>query len=303
MSPPLLCAAGARIGLGGATAIPSLDFATCGARVIIAGDAEPLIRALIGTADGTATTRAPPLPMARVVAGSLTVRGEDVARRAHLRHSGMSPLDPPLPDRWRVEDYLFWAARLAGFGRRAAPDAAKAALGRLALPGYRRRPLRSLVRVERRAVVLAQALLSDPAVLICEGPLMELAPEEAAFMAPILARATAGRGAILSVGRLTPPSPEAELVRGASDVCVLRAGELLLHGAPDDLWSEGYLLEVTVHGGGANLHQELRSRGARVRGGPTHYAVTLPAAMSVTDLLGLAAEVGAPVVRCVPLLV
>jgi len=302
MTEPLLRADGARIAIGGATAIASLSLVTRGDRVVLGGDAAALMQVLLLPGSGLALAGDDWIPPAAVVAGTVSVQGQDVGRGEQVTATGLAALDPPMPGSWRIEEYLRWAGRLSGLGRRAARDAATASLERLRMHAGRRRVVRSLKRVERRAVALAQALVGDPAVLICERPFANLGAQEAAFLAPLLERASASRATVVSVDRLVPPGPEAELARTATDICVLRGGELVAHAAPGELWGGGAVAEVTVRRHGPRLHERLLARGATVRGGPTHYAVTLPDGMSLTDLLGIAASVAAPVVRCTPLL-
>ena len=309
MSEPVLVAEQLRLAVGGTTATAELDLRTRGDRVALAGDAGSLLGVLFGTrAPGASPeghlARAP----VRVVGGTLRLLGADVGRGEHHALAGLAPLDPPLPGRWTVEEYLVAGARLGGVGARQARSAAAATLERLGLGAARKRVLRGAQRAERRAVVIAQAVVTEPQVLVAEAPLGGLEPRAAAFVLEVLRRATAGRAAVLSFARVLPPGPESELTATATDLCWLGAGRLLLHAEPREVLTGARCLELTVAANADGLRQELSALGIRLEGGPQHFLVVMPPkqdaargeALSVTTVLAAAARARAPVVRCVP---
>src|SRR5205823_1463962 len=118
---------------------------------------------------------------AAVVAGVLRVAGRDVADASHLRIAGAAPLDPPLPPSYNAEEYVGWSARLAGASKGAARELADNALAKTGLGRVKRRALATLDVAERRALVLAQAIVMSPEVLVAESPLAGLDGGRAAF--------------------------------------------------------------------------------------------------------------------------
>jgi ABC-2 type transport system ATP-binding protein len=301
MSEPLLRADRARIAVDGATAIDALSLVTGGDRVMLVGDSAALVAALTGLAPGRDPAAAPG-GHARVIDGRLALLGRDVGRGEHHSVVGLVPLDPPMPDSWTVEEYVAWGARLGGRSRREGRERAAATLERLALAGCRRKPLRLLGTVARRAVAVAQALVLDPPALVLEAPLTELPSEAAAFLVATFARAAAGRAVLLSVGRLGPHGVAAELARTATDVCVLRRGRLVLHADPAALPARARLYELTVWSRAEALREVLARRGLDLRGGPLHFALSVPEPLGAREIVAAAAEARAPLTTCVPLL-
>ncbi|MBI4700660.1 MAG: ABC transporter ATP-binding protein [Deltaproteobacteria bacterium] len=302
-SVPVLLAQAARIAVDGVVAYAELDLATRGDRVLCMGDTGPLLGALCGTSRvAPGRGDGPPGGLARVVAGSLRLLGRDVRRGEHYAASGLAPLDPPLPARWPVVDYLGWAARLAGASARASRALAHATLDRLGLADLGRRRLGVLGTPERRAAVIAQALVATPPLIVVEDPLCGLEGHAALWIQTVLGRAVAGRAALVSAGRVVLEGAAGELLRSATDLCVLRGGRLVAQAAPAELLPAAAMYELTVRRGAEALRQELAEAGMALTGGPLHFCLRLPEHASVTDALAAAARVRAVVISCSPLL-
>lgn len=295
---PLIEAARVRIAAAGATLVPELDLVTRGERVLLLGAARPLIAALTGARLGSDDEPA----AAEIVGGSLRLGGCDVASGEHRRVAGAAPLDPPLPPRWTVAEYVGWSARLAGRPRRAARVLAEAALARMALAASARRKLATLGRVERRALVLAAATALDPPVVVIEDPFDGLDPVEAPLMLGGVGRAVEGRAAVISLGRLRLEHPAGELAKAATDVCVFRDGALVLHADVAACLGEGRVYELTLGKNAAALESAARDKGWSLQGGPVHYSLRMPKDLGPSAVLRAAAASGTAVLRCVPLL-
>ncbi|WP_434044171.1 MULTISPECIES: ABC transporter ATP-binding protein [Sorangium] len=309
--PPLLDARAARIAVDDVVAIDALTVETRGDRVLCAGDAGALFAALSGV-PFSAVRRHPPGAAAddaagaapgeaRVVAGRLAVAGRDVARSAHRAASGAAPLDPPLPLAWTVDAYVGWGARLAGASPRAAADMARAALARVGLAAAGKRALQTLALPERRALVLAQAIATSPAVLIAEDPLAGLDDGAAGFVLAALAGATEGRGALLTAARLDAEGPRGVLARGATDVLVLTGGELAFSGTLAEIAAGGRLYALTVRSHAELLRDELGARGIALRGGPARFTAALPEGATSRDIVLAATRCRAAIVELIPL--
>ncbi|WP_437528404.1 ABC transporter ATP-binding protein [Sorangium sp. So ce726] len=310
-APPLLHARAARIAVDDVVAIDALTAATRGERVLCAGDAGALFAALTGVpfsslrrpaqAGAVDDARGGAPGEARVVAGRLEVAGRDVARSAHRAASGAAPLDPPLPLAWTTDAYVAWGARLAGASPRAAADMVAPALARVGLAASRKRTLSALALPERRALVLAQAIVTAPAVLIAEDPLVGLDGAAAAFVLAALAGATEGRGALLTAARLDVEGPRGALVRGATDVLVLAGGELAFSGTFAEIAAGSRLYAVTVRTNAELLREELAARGIALRGGPVRFAAALPEGATTRDVVLAATRCRAAIVELTPL--
>jgi ABC-2 type transport system ATP-binding protein len=239
---------------------------------------------------------------AYVAGGALDVAGMNAARRAHLPVVGVAPLDPPLPRGFKSIDYVLWSARLAGVDRRAAKELAGRALALLGLVKAQARALSSLALPERRVLVLAQAIVTSPEVIIAEAPLAGLDGSASDFVRRALEAAAAGRRLIASVTGTRPGSSEGDLAMSASYTAVMREGQLVLEGAPGDILLPSRTYAVTVPTNAEGFRVALMERGIEVRGGPTHFGIVLPHSASPVDILRAAWAVHAPVVELVPVI-
>ncbi|RLB64662.1 MAG: ABC transporter ATP-binding protein [Deltaproteobacteria bacterium] len=297
---PTIEAEDARIAIGDSTMMDGLSLRTRGDRVLLIGSAEALVAAISGSPGGDDQTTAS--PVARVVSGSLRVAGADVAAREHVGLCGVAPLDPPMPLRWTVQEYLSWGARLGGARRRQAKALALAALERLGLTDLRRRRLKALARHERRALAVTLAIVTNPSVIVLEDPLAKLDESDVTAVMAVMAQAAVGRAVILSMPHLSPRSPAAHLARTATDICVFRGGELLLVAEPATLFDNAAIYEITVKRGAAALRRTLAEQGLELHGGPEHFSLSLPKGRGPSDVLAAAAQARAAVTSCIPLL-
>jgi ABC-type multidrug transport system ATPase subunit len=285
---PLLAAQDLRIDVGSAIAIERTTFAARGHSVALLGDDHGILSAIAGAAE--------------IRAGSLTVLGTDVADGAHLRSNqvGIAALDPPLPPRWTALEYLKWGARLGGADRSSAARDASAALAEFALESVASQRLESLSLMEKRVLVLAQAVIGKPAVLVAQGPLSGLGGREAAYVASAWATAARGRRFIVSLSNLYLGSAESALAQSADDVLLFASGRLVRQGRLDRIANGAVGYTVTVRSKVEELRAALRARGVELLGGPQRFFVELPQEMKAQDLLSLSADVGAPIVELVP---
>ena len=293
---------GARVTIDDAVAFPALTFRSTGHLVVVAGETSALFALL--TSVPLAAARAdegPLLGEARVAAGSMFIAGRSVADGAHSAIVGAASLDPPLPP-WTVREHVTWSARLAGIPKRAAAELAHHALTRTGLTAAASRATHSLALAERRTLAIAQALVARSEVLVLEGPLAALDGAQATFVDGVLRHVLADHAAIVGVSRLDPGTPEGVLARAATDLLVLRGGELIYAGAPGEVLHDAKLVALTVRSQGEALQLALSEKGVEMRGGPTRWVVALREGQSTQDIMTAAAAVKAPVIEMFPVL-
>jgi len=285
---PLLAASDLRVDIDGVAVLDRVSFRSRGRSLAIAGDAQGVFGALFGEA--------------QVRAGTMYLRGHDVFRREHIGEAiaGFAPLDPPLPDHFSARDYLSWGARLAGIETARAKKLAHAALAELDLERIGGTRLDRLALHERRALVIAQAIVTHPAVLVAAAPLSGLAGEPAAYVERVLATATQGRSWIVSLSSLHPASREHTLASGADEVFIFASGALARSGKLSHLLDQSGAYSLVLRGHTAEFRTALEARGVTLSGGPRRFFVELPAGMKTDDLLLLSTEVGAPIVELLP---
>jgi len=282
----LITAEDLRVDVAGAPAIEKATFDLSGDSAVVAGDGYALLAAVAGQAD--------------VRAGTLRVLGQPPAGVRARGDVGLAPLDPPIPPTWTGGDYLAWSARLhAGY----AGDARRCALGLLRdldiryLEGAK---IAGLALHERRALVLAHAVVGKPDLVVASAPLSGLWEEPAKYVAQVLQAATRGRRWIASVASLHAGSPEHALAARADEVLVFSSGRLVHRGNLSQLEAGSVGYTVTVRGRVAELRAALLERGIELSGGPVRFWVDLPRRVSPSDLLAISLEAGAPIVELCP---
>jgi len=285
---PLLAARDLRIDLGGAIAIEGATFESRGASVALLGDEHGILSAIAGEA--------------QIRSGSLHLLGMDVEDRKHLRAGsvGVAPLDPPLPPRWSARDYLVWGSRLAGRARSDAERNAARCFSELGLETLAGRELESLSPAERRAIVIAQAVITKPAVLVASAPLSGLSGPEAAYVGRTLAAASRERKWIVSLSKLYAGSPESLLARAADDLLLFASGALVRQGKLERLEEGTVGYTILLRSKATEFRAALRARGVDLAGGPQRFFLELPPGMKAEDLLSLSVDIGAPIIELVP---
>jgi ABC-2 type transport system ATP-binding protein len=291
----------ARVVVDDVVAIDSLTVTATGDRVLCTGDVSALIGAITGVPLGRPDEDGTRRGEARVAAGELRIGGASVAHGEHRAIAGCAPLDPPIAPSWTCLEYVSWSGRLAGLGSGRARTAAIHALNRVGLGPAAGHKADSLALADRRVLVLAQAIVADPRVLIAEAPLAHLDAAGAARVLSALAGATDGRGALVSVTRLDAGTPEGDLARAATCVLVFSGGELALEGPPSEIFAGARIYGLTVPRNADALRTELAARGIQLRGGPLRWTASVPAGLGTPDILASAVAARAPVVEMLPI--
>lgn len=145
----------------------------------------------------------------------------DVRRRVGYALEGVV-LYPDLT----VNDFLSFV----GVVRKASPQQFNAAVEQCGLEGWLHRRIGTLSKGYRQRVMLAQALLGDPPILILDEPTVGMDPEMAVKVRELIKTLTGSRTVLLSTHSLA----EACLV--CQRIVVLHQGRLLTQGTPQELF-------------------------------------------------------------------
>jgi ABC-type multidrug transport system ATPase subunit len=222
MSQAILQITGCTISIAGKTIVTNFNLRLAGQRMVIVGDATPVLAPLFG--------------FGSVEAGSYMVMNSPLEQNRHVL--GLAPLDPPMPTNWTPTDYVLWSARLAG----ATPLEAAALTSRICsilnMGEFQNRPLQQLGTLHRRLTMLAHAAVTSPPLIVIESPLAGMEAEPARHIIYSLGKLTEqGSHLLVTTARFEPDSPADILARGAEDVALIENGEVVEQGSPSELIS------------------------------------------------------------------
>lgn len=281
---PVLLASDVRVDVEGVPACEGLSFRTRGEHVLVLGAPTALFRASVGL-----------LPVTR---GTLTVRGVAVDEAVGYGLIAGVPLDPPLPPRWTVHEYVTWSARLSGAPESETKGAADAALERLKLGPMAKKLLHTLVPHARRATVTAAALAASTEVLALEDPLGGLPEEIAATYGAMLVEAIADRAWIVFAPRVALTS---HLARRAEDALVMTASRIEGQGPPAELASATAPRWIArLDGALAPVRDALVARGGTLEEQGAHVLLDLPHGTTTSDLAVLCAAADVAILELMP---
>jgi ABC-2 type transport system ATP-binding protein len=218
---PTLLAKAARIDLLGQPLLSRLDVESHAERLALLGDWSALFRLLSGEA--------------QLAHGSLEIAGVAVPLGVERGRVGLMRIDPLLPATWSAEQLLTSSAELAGSPQKIAAKLAFQTLERLGLLELAPRRLAHLPPAERRALLIAHAVLTDPRVLCLEEPLAGLDTHAEQTLLAVIDRAAAGRCMLVSLADPEQTAATRRLVQSCSERLGLAAGvvvELPQRGAP-----------------------------------------------------------------------
>jgi len=186
----------------------------------------------------------------RPTGGSAAVAGYDVIAeggpaRAHI---GYVPEDVPLYEAMRVDEFLRMMAALKGIAADRVDTALERVCTALELDDVRRLTIRQLSRGYRQRVAIAQALLTEPPLLILDEPTNGLDPRQIIECRKLIL-SLSGRHAVLVTSHIL-----GEIEKVADRAAILLDGRLLAiedlrtdRGSKPDL--ETRFLELTAEKG------------------------------------------------------
>jgi ABC-type multidrug transport system ATPase subunit len=284
----LLAASSVRVDVAGVPAVDGLSFETTGQHVLVLGAARALFEAAAGLR-----------PTAR---GALLVGGLAAREACRAGAATAAPLDPPLPPRWTVLEYVTWSARIAGSARGEAGEMAANAIESMQLTALAKTRLAAAAPAVRRGTVIAAALATGAGTLLVDDPLSGLGDETARPFARVLARALAHRRSVVFAARVPLESP---LALGADEALAIDGARLVAQGAPAEMAAAERTFALRVQGDVEAFARAVEAGGGRaeVTAGapaPVHVRVEL-GQLAARDLLRLAAEAGAIVLELRPL--
>ncbi len=160
--------------------------------------------------------------------GQVEIVGRPMGRGARAA-LGYLPESTPLYGEMRVDRYLDFVGQVRGLGRVARRDALERVFDAADLAGYTQRRISTLSKGYRQRVGLAQALISDPDVLILDEPTSGLDPAEIVRVRDRIVELAKTKTILLSTHVL----PEVEEV--CRRVVIIAAGRIVADGNLSEL--------------------------------------------------------------------
>jgi ABC-2 type transport system ATP-binding protein len=188
--------------------------------------------------------------------GEVKVAGFDVFENPIevKRRIGYLPETPPVYQDMTVEDYLVYVANLKGVEKSRLKTLTEAALEKTSLHDARKRMIGNLSKGFKQRVGLAQALVSDPEILVLDEPTVGLDPKQVAEIRQLI-RELRGQHTIVLSTHILP-----EVQASCEKVIIINRGQIV---AEDSL--EG--LSRRMSGGGHSVMVKVRrNQDAVVRG-------------------------------------
>ena len=163
------------------------------------------------------------------------------------RRIGYLPETPPVYQDMFVQDYLRFVARLKGVDASRVTSLVNGALEKTNLQDVRRRLINNLSKGYKQRVGLAQALVSDPEILILDEPTVGLDPKQVSEMRQLI-RQLKGQHTIVLSTHILP-----EVQASCEKVIIINRGQIV---AEDSLET----LAKRVSGGGQSVTLRVRRK-------------------------------------------
>ena len=177
--------------------------------------------------------------------GSVSICGHPVATQPELtkRHVGYMPENNPLPDDMRVSEYLWFRGRLKEMPRAKLRARIDEVLELCDLKRNRHRILGRLSKGNKQRVGIAEAILSEPDVIIMDEPTIGLDPHQILIVRDLIA-SLRGRMSVIISSHILP-----EIEATCDRVLIINGGRIVAQGSPADLRHEifghtTYLIEL-----------------------------------------------------------
>jgi len=167
--------------------------------------------------------------------GSASLCGVPVATNAleAKKHLGYMPENNPLPEELRVVEYLRWRAKLKNVPRGKISERVEAVMVACDLARKARRKLiGTLSKGFRQRVGIADALLSEPDVVILDEPTIGLDPHQILGIRSLI-RSLRGEKAVLISSHILP-----EIETVCDRVIIINGGRIVATGTPEELRRE-----------------------------------------------------------------
>jgi len=190
--------------------------------------------------------------------GIVRICGIPVAARPTetKRRIGYMPENNPLPEDLRVREYLSWRSRLKGLRGRRRRERIEAVLELCDLKRAQRRIIGRLSKGYRQRVGIADAILSEPDLIIMDEPTIGLDPHQIVMIRKLI-ESIRGRMSMVISSHILP-----EIEMTCDRVLIINGGRIVAAGTPEQLrhkFIDRTIYEMEIRGDPEALKGELAS--------------------------------------------
>ena len=164
-------------------------------------------------------------------AGEVFIDGMDISEQPLLakKKIGYLPEIPPVYGDMFVEDYLKYVAQLKQCDFKKIPSLVDSTMEKAGVSSVRKRLIQNLSKGFKQRVGLAQALVSDPEILVLDEPTVGLDPKQVIEMRELLSQLKGQHTIILSTHIL----PEVQI--SCERVIIINEGQIITESSLKDL--------------------------------------------------------------------
>jgi len=228
--------------------------------------------------------------------GKIRILGSEDITSNHIRMNiGYLPEGAYYPDFLRGEEILKYYGRLYGLSGADLRNRIDAVMDLVGMSHARKRLMRGYSKGMRQRIGLAQALISDPQILILDEPTTGLDPIARKEIRDILARLRdEGKTLMISSHELL----EVELI--SNRISILYEGDMKVHGTIDELLTDREVV-IEVSGIEPSGAQQLADRGLQVEDAVSGRAkVRVPEGFDTYDAIEACRAAGAKIAGVAP---
>lgn len=166
--------------------------------------------------------------------GQVLYNGKEIEKlgKEYRNIIGYVPQQQGIYTNFSAEDFLNYMANLKGIKKKEIPDKIKAVLEFVGLSEVRKEKLGSFSGGMKQRILIAQALLNNPRILILDEPTAGLDPKERIRIRNLIARISMDKIVIISTHIVS----DIEFIAG--NIVFLYSGELIRKGSPKELLKE-----------------------------------------------------------------
>ena len=189
--------------------------------------------------------------------GTVTINGYDILKDPGKAKQciGYLPEIPPLYTDMTVQEYLLFVAELKKVPKKERAEHVAEIMGMAQIVDVKGRLIKNISKGYKQRVGLAQALISNPEVLILDEPMVGLDPKQIIEMRDLIKKLSKDRTIILSSHILS------EVSAVCDHILIISNGKLAASGSPQELQEmmrTSTELEVTVLGTKEHAEKILR---------------------------------------------